>query len=344
MEIKDIAGFGKAIEKLIDATREVIGDLSRPYLTKQNADAEAYRIRQIGAANADVMKQLADAIEYVKEHGVSPILEGNEIKAMTLSDIWTQKETPLLPERAKARKEFQELKKQNNVEEITRNAVEELAEIKGVDEVSDESVEPDWMARFFDIAEDISNEDMQKIWGKILAGEVKKPKSFSLRTLEVLKNLSTEEAQLFTKVAQFAIEISGGYFFALPDHLGETETITFSQWLILEEAGLVIPNQFINAKRKAEGNPPQIVYIVGEWGLIIETDVNERIIEISNVRGFTSAGNQLLTLIPKEPPNDYFDKFINLVKLPNYRYFKTRLTHRDAKHVHFDGENIEELT
>ena len=37
---------------------------------------------------------------------------------------------------------------------------------------------------FFNIAEDISSDDMQALWGRIFAGKIKQPKSHSLRTLD----------------------------------------------------------------------------------------------------------------------------------------------------------------
>ena len=59
------------------------------------------------------------------------------------------------------------------------------------------------MNRFLNIAEEISDEEMQDIWGRVLAGEIKKPKSYSLRTLEVLRNISKEEAKLIIKVSNY---------------------------------------------------------------------------------------------------------------------------------------------
>jgi len=54
----------------------------------------------------------------------------------------------------------------------------------------------DWFVRFFEDAGNISDEKMQEIWAKVLAGEIKQPGSFSLRTLEVLRNLSSDEAEI----------------------------------------------------------------------------------------------------------------------------------------------------
>ena len=74
-----------------------------------------------------------------------------------------------------------------NIDNVTQIAAEQLSQ---EDFVSEEPVEEDWTTRFFNIVEDISDEEMQRLWGKILAGEVKQPKSYSLRTLELLKKIN----------------------------------------------------------------------------------------------------------------------------------------------------------
>ena len=47
----------------------------------------------------------------------------------------------------------------------------------------------------------MSSEELQTLWGRVLAGEIKSPGTFSLRTLEFLKNTSHEEALKIAKLA-----------------------------------------------------------------------------------------------------------------------------------------------
>jgi len=74
------------------------------------------------------------------------------------------------------------------------------------EEVSSEPVDKDWMSRFLDIAETISDDDMSDLWARVLAGEVKNPKSYSLRTLEVLRNITKEEAEIIVKASSFVLD------------------------------------------------------------------------------------------------------------------------------------------
>lgn len=97
-----------------------------------------------------------------------------------------------IEKRIAARLEYQEGKRQSNIENITQYAVGQLAQEK---EIDSERPDSDWVSRFFRIAEDVTTEQMQMLWSKVLAGEVQRLGSFSLRTLELLKNISQKEAE-----------------------------------------------------------------------------------------------------------------------------------------------------
>lgn len=90
--------------------------------------------------------------------------------------------------------QFQEEKRQANIGSIVRQAALEL----GDKEVQDHEVDHDWTARFFDDVQDVSSEDMQQLWAKILAGEVERPGSTSFRTLRVLKDMNQHVARIFS--------------------------------------------------------------------------------------------------------------------------------------------------
>lgn len=73
----------------------------------------------------------------------------------------------------------------------------------------------DWFMRFFDAAGNISNEELQKLWAQILNNEIQHPNNCSLRTLEILRNMSASEAKMFQKLCQFVVQ-SGNMYFILP--------------------------------------------------------------------------------------------------------------------------------
>ena len=69
--------------------------------------------------------------------------------------------------------EFQGRKRLAN----TRSVVEDAANELGDKEVSNHEPDHDWTARFFNDIQDVSSEEMQSLWAKVLAGEVEKPGS-----------------------------------------------------------------------------------------------------------------------------------------------------------------------
>ncbi|MCL1916328.1 MAG: DUF2806 domain-containing protein [Desulfovibrionaceae bacterium] len=73
------------------------------------------------------------------------------------------------------------------------------------EQVSDEPVAPDWFTRWRHEAKMIGNPEMQMLWGRILAEEVVKPQTISLRTLDVLKNLTPIDAHLFCYIARLRL-------------------------------------------------------------------------------------------------------------------------------------------
>jgi hypothetical protein len=72
----------------------------------------------------------------------------------------------------------EEGKKQKNIEDITRKALPELT-----DDSKPSEVEDDWLTNFFDKCRLISDEEMQGLWSKVLAGEANSPGKYSMERL-----------------------------------------------------------------------------------------------------------------------------------------------------------------
>ena len=165
---------GAPLEKLIDVMSKGFGVLYSPREIRKNADAKAYEIK---------------------------VLE----KAKLAADLKRTDKTSELEQKISARITHQEAKRQQNIDNISYVAAKQL---EHEETVSEEQVDEDWISRFFNISQDVSNEEMQTLWGRILAGEVKQPNSFSLRTLEILKNITHSEAEIFNRLAKMRLEMS----------------------------------------------------------------------------------------------------------------------------------------
>ena len=103
-----------------------------------------------------------------------------------------------------------------------------LSDTENTDIETDESLDIemdfDWLMRFFDAVGYISSEELQQLWGRVLAGEVKKPRSCSLRTLDILRNMTSEEANIFLKLARLIVVSGDCYFIFSEGFNGDTTT------------------------------------------------------------------------------------------------------------------------
>lgn len=98
----------------------------------------------------------------------------------------------------------EEAKRQANIEEITRKALPLLGEHS-----RPQAVENDWITNFFDKSRIISNEEMQALWSRVLAGESNTPGAFSKQTVNLLADLDARDAKLFTCLCGFCWIIGG---------------------------------------------------------------------------------------------------------------------------------------
>lgn len=103
-------------------------------------------------------------------------------------------------------------------------------------EPSDKPIEDDWLYSWRDYAGRVSADELQDMWGRVLAGEVKQPGSYSMRTLEFLKGLSKSEAELISKAAKFVV---GDCIYRKKDQFLEKQGIAFSHLLFLQDIGVL---------------------------------------------------------------------------------------------------------
>lgn len=143
---------------------------------------------------------------------------------------------PAIAHRAMGNLLGKEYRKQENREAIAREFLNDLQ--KGQDEAAQPDgpvpeLDDDWLNVFERYAEDASTERMQKLWGRVLAGETRKPGRYSMRTLRFLSEFSQHDALLF---AEFCDGAFGG---VAPLSLAKPEGADQRALIDLEAAGLV---------------------------------------------------------------------------------------------------------
>jgi hypothetical protein len=156
-----------------------------------------------------------------------------------------------LQQRALRRLIAEEAKRQDNIEAIVDKALHGIA-----DDAKTENVEDDWLTNFFDKCRIISDEDMQTLWSKLLAGEANHPGSFSKRTVNFLASLSTKEAALFATLCRFCWQFEGltPLIYQLQHPIYTSHGITFDSVKHFDDVGLLT---FAHHGGYAKENLPQ---------------------------------------------------------------------------------------
>ena len=187
-----------------------------------------------------------------------------------------------------------ESRKINNVKSVVEKATSHFME---EEKVSNEPVNTDWTNRFFSIVEDISDETLQDIWGRILAGEVKQPNSFSLRTLDLLRNVTKEEAELFVKASKYYVEKN---FICT-----EEFALSLHETLLLGETGF-INSEELTKEWNIEPNSKLEIIIDRNTLIILHNDTNKKVWCQPSVKKLSKAGIEILSLVEKTDRNKFF--------------------------------------
>ncbi|MBL4764116.1 MAG: TIGR03899 family protein [Colwellia sp.] len=125
-----------------------------------------------------------------------------------------EKQMPI-EDRSTKRERLASLRKQKNIETIMEKTFAYCAN-KSIDKRTD----LDWFDRYIALAENVSNKTMQDLWAKILAGELYRPGSYSLKALKIFRDMSIVDAKLLAKACSLAVKdqskkniriISGAY-------------------------------------------------------------------------------------------------------------------------------------
>jgi len=288
-EIKDLAGLSQPATKLIEVVAAAIGALHRPRAIQAEAVAKAFELKTLGEAQAE-------AEESKKRIALQGAL--NRIEHIA-------SQNPELAARATQRLLVREVEGQENIEAIVNHAMLALPPA-----ASEQPVSPDWRRRFFVEAENVCDADMQFLWGKVLAGEVSSPGSFSIRTIDALRYISQGEAELFRKACSVAMQDG---WIAVPGRDLNSALVPFGisygDIITLRDLGLMIDGDHIHKDFRVSQPVPE-----PEKHRVVMVN-NRKLMELSgpglmNLRLsaliFSKVGGELQQLIDPSPTDDYF--------------------------------------
>ena len=223
--------------------------------------------------------------------------------------------TPL--DRALFRERQRKEQRQKNLEQILK-----LAHVSCKDETAGDP-DQDWLHRFFDMAQDIHNSSMQRLWAQVLKREVTNPGSTSLKALQVLQDMTPKEAQILQRASSLAcsfgsdnsrkllvgVRASNGIFslgkrnITFTINMGSFQ-LPYSSLLVLIELGLLHATELESGEIELE---PALLLIY--QGKNLSLQAMGKGVRLLYYR-FSPTGNELCKLLGNKPNIQYYDQMV----------------------------------
>lgn len=268
--IVNLGDLTKPATVLIEKISDAIGVLYEPRKIRKKAEAEA---------------------------------EAEKIKAIATIELTE------IQQRAMTRLINQEAIKQENIENITAQAVNLLPA-----HADSEGLDKDWIAHFFSKCELVSDQEMQSLWANLLSSEATAPGTYSKRTIDLIATMDKNDAELFTKLAQFCWVIAEptpliwDYESQIYTHHG----ITFSGLKHLDAIGLISFDSNNGYLRNGLGKHVDISYFDNRTIANFTQESDNKIILGKVI--LTQAGKQLFSICGAEKNQKFYEYSADEIK------------------------------
>lgn len=256
----------KALDRLVGATV----DIPVAWLAQQKAKIDAQ-------TNAYTVVEGAIARRAADEAGANPLVVDRAVDVLV-------------------RKAY---RKQGNREQVGLAMIEDLrtqAEppLTAAAQTTDTpTIDDDWLNVFERYAEDASSERMQKLWGRVLAGEVRTHGRYSLRTLRFLSEFSQADALSFSSFCASAFgDIAPAGLVKPSGGDGDIRPLIY-----MESAGLLQGASGVGLQYRQKFDAAgQSVIMEGPLVVILKGEPNTQF--STAVVSLTPMGQELLALLP----------------------------------------------
>ncbi len=182
-------------------------------------------------------------------------------------------------------------------------------------------ISEDWLNAFESEAAQMSSEQMQRLFGRILAGEIRRPTSYSIKTIKLMSQLDNRAATLFSLLCSLSISTrvpsSNVILDARVVSMGNAGSnslqaygLGFDALNVLHEYGLIISdfNSYMDF-RTAVAHESRIMlpmtYQNAQWALVPK--VAPPALQELKVHGvaLSRSGKELLSIVDVEPNEPY---------------------------------------
>ena len=189
------------------------------------------------------------------------------------------------------------IRKLANKKHVVERATEHIGDPQpdGEPLAEDGEVNPDWLDFFGDYADKANAQAVRDLWGRVLAGEIRRPGTFSLYTLRILAELDQQVARWFDEEAQFRW---GKHIVRPPEDIKSVGGDRLQRLNRLEEAGL------LNHINPLGGEYCKITVDAGKPTHLYDGNFCVQL-KLSNTKSFnlylipfTRAGREIATILP----------------------------------------------
>ncbi|WP_373547859.1 DUF2806 domain-containing protein [Chamaesiphon sp.] len=274
----------------------------------------------------------------------------SRVKLMTTSGDQIANQMNVNPEfaNAAAKRYSQKIvREQVNLDKVSEIAVQQIhQDVIESASMSNEATEvpamnEDWLNNFEKEASQKSTEEMQFLFGKILAGEIQRPSSFSIKTVKLLAELDNNAAILFRQLCSLCVSLKIGNTLidvrvvSINGDAGSNSLqsygLQFDNLNILHEYGLIIPDynsyqdyQICIIKRNDQAILP---FLYQNRKYVLSTS-NERVsnqeLRLSGVK-LSRSGIELMNIIDIEPSESYTTALTEYFALQNLQMMEIEI-------------------
>jgi len=253
-----------------------------------------------------LIKRVSDAIGGIAKPWQTERVAKAEAKAAIMHAA-SAIELPEETKRAIQRVLIEETFKQNNMEEIIAKASLDIQ-----DDARPEDMDEDWITNFFDKCRLISDEEMQVIWARILAGEANSPGQFAKRTINLLASFEKQDAELFQTLSCYFWTSGGKENFIQPfiynteDELYVSKGITYESLLHLQSLGLINFGSISGYKLRNQQKAVILSYFSKTLRLEFLSDKKREIdlgkVLLTWIQGFSATDEEIQSFVCKRSP------------------------------------------
>lgn len=189
----------------------------------------------------------------------------------------------------------------------------------------------DWIYRWRDYAASVSSEELQLLWGRVLAGEVKAPGAYSVRFLNFLHNLDKGEAKLIAQAMPFVID---DFICSEAKEQLERSGLNFGNLLVLQELGLITGVEGLGLSKQFSTPPGQnFRMLIQSHDLALGFTANDGVSSLKIPAYIvTTLGRQLVRLGCFRTDREYLRTVGGSIKKQGFKVeLGTPISHQDGK-------------